>query len=170
MLIALPPAFILAAIGIDELLEFIGVGWTRARSAYAFITTCLLLSLAVFNIWAYYGDFVGQCRYGGNLAGRFASYLGSYAKTVDPGSQIYLLSDDIFFYGSHASATFLSGQKNITNAPDPIDIVPAVSGDTVIANPNRIQELEAWAHDNPGGKINSVYDCSNLILFAYRLP
>ena len=90
--------------------------------------------------------------------------------TVEPGSQIYLLSDDTYFSGSHASTTFLSGQKIITNAPDPIDVVPAVSGDTLIANPNRIQELEAWAHAHPGRKTDFEYDCSNLILFAYRLP
>ncbi len=170
MLIALPPAMILAAIAIDEFLVLIGAGWERARSAYVFITTCLLLSLTVFNIWVYYGDFVGQCRYGGDLPGRFASYLGSFAKTVDTGSQIYLLSDGTYFYGSHASSDYLSGSRIISNYPNPIDSLQGVTGDTVIASPDRIVELETWVHAHPGGQTNFVYDCKTLILLSYHLP
>jgi 4-amino-4-deoxy-L-arabinose transferase-like glycosyltransferase len=170
MLIVLPPALLLAGMAIDETLELVGFGWSRARNVYAFMAGALMISLAIFNLWAYYGDFVGQCRYGGNPAGRFASYLGSYAKSVEEGSPIYLLSDDTFFYGSHASTDFLSGQRKITNLPDPIDIWPGVSGETVIANPTRIPELETWIHAHPGGQANYVRDCSNLILLGYRLP
>jgi 4-amino-4-deoxy-L-arabinose transferase-like glycosyltransferase len=170
MLIALPAALILAAIAFDELLEFIGVGWKSARNVYAFITTGLLISLAIFNLWAYFGDFVGQCRYGSDLTSRFASYLGSYTKTVEQGSHIYLLSNDIYFYGSHASASFLSEGRKITNISDPVDSFQGVIGDTLIASPDRITELEAWAHAHPGGQTNFVYDCKTLILLSYHLP
>jgi hypothetical protein len=170
MLIVLPPALLLTAIAVDETLELIGAGWSRARSVYIFVTSGLLISLAMFNLWAYYGDFVGQCRYGGDLAGRFASYLGDYAQSAQQGSQVYLLSDDIFLYGSHASATFLSGGRKITNVPEPIEGWPGVAGDTVIASPNRMSELETWIHAHPGGKTDYVYDCGTLILLAYHLP
>jgi 4-amino-4-deoxy-L-arabinose transferase-like glycosyltransferase len=170
MLSVLPPALLLAAIAVDELLEFIGFGWSRARSVYVFITTGLLISLTVFNLWVYYGDFVGQCRYGGDLTGRFASYLGTYTKSVEQGSLVYLLSDDVYFYGSHASATFLSGQRTITNVPEPVDSWPGVTGDTVIASPNRMTELETWIYAHPGGQTNYVYDCNTLILLSYHLP
>ena len=170
MLIVLPPALLMAGMAIDEIMELIGVGWERAGKSYALLVGALLLSLAAFNLWAYYGDFVGQCRYGGNLAGRFASYLGKYAQTIDEGSQIYLLSDETYFYGSHASTDFLSGQKNITNVAGPINTMPGVLGDTIIASPARIPELEAWIHDHPGGKTNYVRDCSNIILLGYKIP
>lgn len=170
MLIVLPPALLMAGMAIDEIMEMIGVGWERHSKSYAFLVGALLICLAAFNLWAYYGDFVGQCRYGGNLAGRFASYLGQYAKTVDEGSQIYLLSDETFFYGSHASTDFLSGQKKITNVAGPVNTMPGVLGDTIVASPSRIAELETWIHEHPGGKTNYIRDCSNIILLGYKIP
>lgn len=170
MLIVLPPALLLAGLAIDETLELIGFGWNRNRTVYAFLSGALLISLAVFNLWAYYGDFVGQCRYGGNLSDRFASYMGKYARTVDDGSQIFLLSDTVYFAGSHASTDFMSGRKKITNVPDAVDTWPGVSGNVVIANPSRIPELEAWIHTHPGGKTTYVRDCDKIILLGYEVP
>ncbi len=170
MLVALPAALLLAAIGINELLERIGAGWNRARHAYLFVTVGLVISLAIFNLWVYYGDFVGQCRYGGEIKSRFASYLGEHVKAVEPGSNIYLLSDDTFLYGTHASTDFLSGKKVIINSPGSIDQIPAVTGDTIIASPNRITEMNDWIQLHPGGKFDFIYDCQNLILLSYRIP
>ena len=169
MLIAIPPALLMAAIAIDQFLESIGAGWNRARKAYIFVTAGLLLSITGFGLWAYFGDFVGQCRYV-DPTSRFASYLGMSAKSFEEGSPIYLLRDDIFFYGSHASADFLSGGRQITNMPDPIGNWQATSGDTIIASPNRISELETWIHTHPGGETKFVYDCKTLILLSYHLP
>jgi len=81
-----------------------------------------------------------------------------------------LLSDETYFYGSHASTDFLSGQKKITNVAGPINTMPGVLGDTIIASPARIPELETWIHDHPGGKTNYVRDCSNIILLGYKIP
>ncbi len=170
MLIVLPAALLLTAVAVDETLEMIGAGWSRARSVYMFVTSGLLISLVMINLWAYYGDFVGRCRYGGDLAGRFAAYLGDYAQSAQQGSQVYLLSDDVFLYGTHASATFLSGGRTITNVPEPIEGWPGVAGDTVIASPDRIEELQTWIHAHPGGQTEYVYDCETLILLSYHLP
>jgi 4-amino-4-deoxy-L-arabinose transferase-like glycosyltransferase len=170
MLVAIIPAFTLAAIGLDQILDLFGVGWTNARTAYVFSTTVVIAGLLIFNVWTYYGDFAGQCRYGGNLVGRFASYLGSYAKTIDNELSVYLLNDDLYFYGSHASTDFLSDQRKITNFPEPIDTLNPVSGETIIASPDRIPELEAWAHDHPGGQLRYQYDCQTTILLAYQVP
>ena len=159
MLIVLPAALLLTAVAVDETLEMIGAGWSRARSVYIFVTSGLLIGLVMINLWAYFGDFVGQCRYGGDLAGRFAAYLGDYAQSAQQGSQVYLLSDDVFLYGTHASATFLSGGRTITNVPEPIEGWPGVAGDTVIASPDRIEELQTWIHAHPGGQTEYVYDC-----------
>lgn len=170
MLITLPPALLMAAMGIDTTLDLLGVGWNRTRLTYGFIIGTLLLSQAAFNLWAYYGDFVGQCRYEGNLTGRFASYLGKFVKSVDEGSNVYLLSDGTYFYGSHASTDFLSGQRKITNISEPVDTWQSVMNDTIIASPNRIPELQTWIQAHPGGQTHYIRDCSNLILLAYKVP
>jgi 4-amino-4-deoxy-L-arabinose transferase-like glycosyltransferase len=169
ILAALPAALLIAAIALEALLESVGAGWDRARRVYGFITGGVLLSITVFGIWAYFGDFIGQCRYVDSTS-RFASYLGTSARSFDQGSSIYLLSDSVFFNGSHASTTFLSEGRTINNMPDPIDNWQASTGDTVIANPNRIPELEQWIQTHPGGQTKFVYDCNNLILLSYHLP
>jgi 4-amino-4-deoxy-L-arabinose transferase-like glycosyltransferase len=170
MLMALPAAMIMAAIGLDQVLEYFGLGWEQARGTYSVVVGAVLTSLLIFNLWTYYGDFAGQCRYGDNLAGRFASYLGSYVKTVDSQSDIYLLSNEIYLYGTHASTYFLSQSRPVTNLPAPIDSVQFVSGETIIASPDRIPELLVWAHEHPGGKLQYQYDCQRTILLAYQVP
>ena len=170
MLMALPAALIMASLGLDQILELLGLGSKTARNAYIFSVSAILTSLLAFNLWTYYGDFAGQCRFGGNLPGRFASYLGGYAKTIDNELSVYLLSDDLFFYGSHASTDFLSERREITNFPDSIDLLNPVSGETIIASPTRIDELKVWARAHPGGQLHYRYDCDNTILLAYQAP
>jgi hypothetical protein len=170
MLMALPAALVMAALGLDQILELMGLGLKNARNAYVLSVSAILASLLVFNLWTYYGDFAGQCRFGGSLVGRFASYLGSYVKTIDNELAVYLLSDDEYFYGSHASTDYLSERRIITNFPDPIDSLIPVSGETIIANPDRIPELEVWARAHPGGELHYQYDCTDTILLAYQVP
>lgn len=170
MLMALPAALIMAAIGLDQILELLGIGYNNTRVAYKFSVSAVLTSLLIFNLWTYYGDFAGQCRYGNSLVDRFASYMGSYVKTIDNELSVYLLSDDLYFYGSHASTDFLSEKRKITNFPDPIDMLAPVSGETIIASPERIPELEEWARAHPGGLLQYQYDCATTILLSYRVP
>ena len=170
MLTVLPAAFLMAAIALDQLLELLGLGWKDSRKAYGIAVGTVLVSLLVFNLWTYFGDFGGQCRFGGTPSDRFASYLGSYVRTIDSESQVYLLSDTDYFYGSHPSVDFLSHSRSIVNFPGPVDTFSASSGETVIANPVRISELETWIHEHPGGKINYLHDCTTRILLAYRVP
>jgi hypothetical protein len=170
MLIALPAAILLAALGLDQALTSLGMAWSISRTAYTAGTAAVILMLLASNLWIYYGDFAGQCRYGDNLQGRFASYLGSYVSTIEKESSVYLLSDSVYFYGSHASVDFLSQRRTIINVPEPADTLNLVSGETVIANPDRIQELETWTRTHPGGELRYQYDCQNTILLAYQLP
>lgn len=170
VLLALPAALLIAAIALDQILERLGLGWQVKPFQYAAISAVLLLSLFAFNYWVYYFDFAGNCRHGGDTETRFASYLGSYVKTVDNEAAIYLLSDDIYRYGTHASVDFLTGRRPILNIPDPLDTLNPVSHETIIASPERIEELRNWAHAHPGGDLHFQYDCENLILLAYQLP
>jgi 4-amino-4-deoxy-L-arabinose transferase-like glycosyltransferase len=170
MLMALPAALILAAIGLDQILTLFGIGWSASRTGYALSVGTVLGWLVVFNLWAYYGDFAGRCRFGNDLAGRFASYLGSYVHTISSESSVYLLSDQFLSYGTHASTDFLSHGRSITNFPGAASELDAVSGETVIAVPARIDELEAWARAHPGGNLRYQYDCRSPILLAYQVP
>ncbi|MCZ2127507.1 MAG: glycosyltransferase family 39 protein [Anaerolineales bacterium] len=169
MLMALPAATIMVALGLDQILDAFGFDWEKHRFAYVFSASAVLVSLMIFNLWTYYADFAGKCRFGSDLTGRFAYYLGDYAKSVDNENSIYLLSDSILFYGSHPSTDFISQRRKITNVPDSIDTLDLISGETILAIPNRAEELETWARHHPGGKLNYVYDCDKLILLAYRI-
>jgi hypothetical protein len=170
MLWALPAALIIASIGLDQLLTTLAVGWNEARLAYAFTVTALLAGLLIFNIWMYYGEFASQCRYIGDQPGRFASYLGSELQDIDNGNQVYLLSDDVFLFGSHSSTLFLSKRRVAVNWNEPLESLTPVSGETIIASPHRIAELQEWALAHPGGQQHVVYDCDTIILFSYQVP
>lgn len=170
MLLALPAAIIIASHGLDKLLSILELGWNESRTAYTYTVTALLASLLFFNIWTYYGEFASQCRYIGDLPGRFASHLGSELRAIDNDNKVYLLSSNIFFYGSHASTLFLGQNRAAINLSEPVDAYVPVSGETLIAPPDRIAELEAWALAHPAGKLHYVKDCENVILLSYRIP
>lgn len=170
MLMALPATLVMGAIGLEQVLELFGIGWENAKTAYSFSVSVVLLSLLVLNLWTYFGDFAGQCRFGGDLAGRFASYLGSYVRTVESESTVYLLSDAQYFYGSHASTDYLSQLRPVVNHSEPLDMLNPITGETIIASPDRIKELEDWVRLKPGGEIDYLYDCKRTILMAYQIP
>ncbi len=170
MLMALPAAIIMASLGLDMVLALIGVGWKNARVAYVFAVSSILASLLVFNLWTYYADFAGQCRFAENISGRFASYLGRQVSQIDSEQRIYLLSDDEFMHGTHASTSFLSHSRFVINYPGPVESLNAISGETIIAPPSRIEELEIWADAHPGGQLHYEYDCDTNILLMYRVP
>jgi hypothetical protein len=170
MLMAVPPAFIMASIGLDAVLGTLYVRWNNSRGAYVLGAGIIMTGLLIFNVWTYFGDFAGKCRYGGDITARFASYLGAYARTVDRDASIYLLSDAQYFYGSHASTDFLSLQHPITNFPDSVESIDVIIGDVIVASPARLEELEIWAREHPGGVLKSEYDCNNEILLSYIVP
>ena len=170
MLIALPAAILLAAVGLEEFLRVLSlsnsVGW-KARAAIAGL---ILVGAAVLNLKSYFVDFALRCRYGGDNVTRFASYLGNYLRQVDHSAEVILLNDEEFEYGTHASVDFLSGGLPVRNMPERVEELATGPNLVVIAVPSRIQELRAWANENPGGKLELQYDCSQLMLMGYRLP
>lgn len=170
MLMAMPSAMIMAAIGLDEILKMFGLGWEQKRQAYVVSTSIILSSLVVFNLWTYYADFVGRCRFAENTAGRFASYLGSQVYEIDSQQQIYLLSDAVFIHGTHPSTSFLSRSRSVINVPEPLDTFNPISNEVLIAPPSRIEELEVWARAHPGGDLHYQYDCDVEMLLMYVVP
>lgn len=170
MLIALPAAILLAAVGLDEFLKVIALSNAVGRKGRAVIAGLVVVSVAVLNLKSYFIDFVSKCRYGGDQQTRFASYLGNYLRLVDRSAAVYLLNDEIFRYGTHSSVDFLSGDLPVVNVSARADDLDAGPNMVVIAVPTRVKELRDWAAENPGGKLDLQFDCSNPMLMGYRLP
>jgi hypothetical protein len=169
MLMALPAAVIMAAIGFDQILEMIGIGWSQFKLAYTLTATAILTSLLFFNLWTYYAEFAGQCRFATDKPGRFGTYLGVELQQIENENRVYLLSNNLYFYGSHPATYFLSSRP-VINYTDSINTLDAVSGETIIAPPDRIEELEEWARQNPGGELHYEYDCETTMLLSYQVP
>lgn len=170
MLVVLPAASIMAGIGFDLVLEKCGASWDRHRLAYASATSIIFFCLLSFNTWAYFSDFVGNCKYGGDTQTRYSTHLGYYLNTVRRDANVYLLSNQTIFYGQNLSVDFLSEAMKITNIPEAVDTIPADPGTIIIAIPERMQELHIWAKNNPGGNFTYRTDCKSTILSAYEIP
>jgi 4-amino-4-deoxy-L-arabinose transferase-like glycosyltransferase len=170
MLIALPAAILLAAVGLEEFLGLASVSNSVGKNARNLILGLVIASMAILNLKSYFIDFASKCRYGGDAVTRFASYLGNYLRQVDRSATVYLLSDETFLYGTHGSVDFLSGGLPVTNVPGDAEDLDSSPNMVVIAVPTRVDELRAWAKYNPGGKLDLQYDCSTLMLAGYRLP
>ncbi len=169
MLIALPPALVMAAIGLDQVATLLAP-YTVPRRARLMVTGAALVAAGTLNVRTYFIDFAAQCRYGGDPQTRFASYLGSFLRPLDREMTVYLLSDNIFQYGTHSSVDFLSNRLPVTNVPEPVDTVVFEPNTAVIAIAERADELRVWARAHPGGELERQYDCEELMLLAYVIP
>lgn len=170
MLIAIPAVVILASIGLKQLLIASTALANNPRVLRIGMSALLLIPAAALNLRIYFMDFAARCRYGNDESTRFASYLGAYLKTLDRETRVFLLRDDLLFYGSHRSVDFLSGGLPVTNVTDPVATIRGGTNFAVVAVPNRADELRLWAIDHPGGKFQRDYDCDRLILLAYYIP
>ena len=168
MLIALPAALLIAAIGLDRLLEVFTLNEPVRRAARAVVVVGVLAAALILNTRTYFVDFAGQCRYGGDPQTRFASYLGNYLGQLDREADVYLLSDDVFRYGTHSSVDFLSRNLAVTNVPEPAATLNPSAHSVIVAPASRADELKQWANDHPGGNLHREYDCDKLMLLAYQ--
>jgi 4-amino-4-deoxy-L-arabinose transferase-like glycosyltransferase len=170
MLIVLPAAVVLAAVALEELLALLSLHEPGRRAARQVLLSLLILAVLTLNLRAYFIDFAGQCQYGGDPQTRFASYLGNYLRTLDRGAKVYLLSDDVFLYGTHSSVDFLSRGLPVTNWTASVNELKQGTSMAIVAPPSRVDELLDWADNHPGGKLHREYDCDKLMLLAYFFP
>jgi hypothetical protein len=170
MLTALPAAVLLAGVGLEELMRVLTLPGTAGAKVRVGLSGLLLLAISLLNLKTYFVDFAGRCRYGGDPQTRFASYLGEYLRSLDPSDEVFLLSDEVFQYGTHGSVDFLSGGLAVQNFPNHVQQLRIAPGRVVIASPPRINELREWIEDNPGGTAVLEHDCTDPILMGYRLP
>jgi len=170
MLIAIPAVMILAAIGLQQLLIALSALAKNTRAVQISMMLLLLFPIVTLNLRIYFVDFAARCRYGNDERTRFASYLGTYLDTLGRETRVFLLRDELLFYGTHRSVDFLSGGLPVTNWPDSVNAIRGVANMAIVAVPNRADELRTWAIDHPGGKFQREYDCERLILLAYHIP
>jgi len=175
MLVALPAAILLAAVGLEQASAAVRLTngpasaglqrWVRPA-----LSVFLAVALLTLNVRAYYFDFVLRCQFGLDSQTRFASYLGNYLRTVDRDVTVYLLSDSTYRYGTHVSAEFLGGKTGVTNFDEPALGLPTHAGLLIIAPPSRMEELRQFADQVPGGSLHREDDCEAPMLLAYALP
>jgi hypothetical protein len=171
VLMALPPALVMAGLGLDTLLTIAAPPTTRTgRWAWAGLAAFVLAGLLAMNVWTYTVDFSGRCRYGGDPQTRFASYLGQYLGQLERDTDVTLLSDDVFRYGTHSSVDFLSNNFPVTNVAGPAATLSLKAHSVIIAPSTRANELKLWAGQHPGGTLHYEYDCSTLMMLIYRIP
>ena len=170
MLMTFPPALIMAAIGLDLILNVVTAPARKPQLARLGLASVILLTITLFNVRTYYVDFLQQCRFGGGTATRFASYLGKYLGTLDRETTAYLLSNEEMRYGTHMSVDYLSKSLPVTNIDGPVTEIRPDINTAIIAIAPRADELREWTRDNPGGKLHQEFDCGNLMLLAYWLP
>lgn len=170
LLAAMPAVALLAAVGLERLIQGVALDAPERRAARAALVGGLAVLVAALNLQAYFVDFLSNCRQGLDTQTRFAHYLGTYLAGLEYGTQAYLLSDDIYRYGTHSSTDYLSGRFPATNVPDPVGTLAPRAGTVIIAPPPRANELIDWAQAHPGGELVRQVDCNALMLTAYRLP
>jgi hypothetical protein len=170
MLLAVPAAMIMAAIGLDLILKALAAPTRQPQLAQIGLAALILVAVTLYDTRAYYLDFLQQCRYGGDTPTRFASYLGKYLTTLDRETEVYLLSNADLRYGTHMSVDYLSKSLPVTNVDGPVtDIQPNIDT-AIIAIAPRADELRDWTRNHPGGKLHQEFDCGKLMLLAYWLP
>lgn len=169
-LAALPAAMILAALGLREILNASSLEVLTQPKVQSGVLIALFTAVFLLNTNAYFNDFAGRCRFGGDVSTRFASYLGNYLRGVERESTVYLLSTDQIFHGAHRSIDFLSHKMPVTNLQEPVNTLSVEPNAVVIAPLDRADELRDWVRMHPDGELHYEYDCERLILLAYQLP
>lgn len=169
MLSALPAVVIIAAVGFDQILEIMRVQWERTRIAYILTVGVTLAAILGTNIWIYFSDFAGRCGTE-DIQTHFSTHLGYFLGSIRPESTVYLLNDNIIFYGANAAVDFLSNKRKITNVPGSVNDIAANPDTVIVAVPSRMDELRRWAQNHPGGEFTYRKDCQITILIAYSVP
>jgi hypothetical protein len=153
----------MTALGLDQT-GVLGLSWKTSVMFMRFLRSVVSLAVLISG----HNSTAGQCRFGDSLVSRFASYMGSYVKTISNEDSVYLLSNSQYFYGSHASTDFLTQVRPIINFSESVDTLNPVSGETIIAT-DRIPEL-AFGPAPTWGELHYEYDCKTTILLAYLVP
>jgi hypothetical protein len=170
MIVTLPLVMICAAVGMDAMFQVLGLNRVGRAPALAGVAALVLLPLAAWNLYAYFGRFAGRCLFWGDPTSRISSHLGRHVGGLPPDAEIVLLADEHVRQGLSPSLDFLSGGRMVRNWAEPAASLPRGEDMVLIAAPSRVEELENWARQNPGGSVVREYECQKLLFATYRPP
>ncbi|HEY7369142.1 MAG TPA: glycosyltransferase family 39 protein [Thermoanaerobaculia bacterium] len=170
MIIVFPAVMICAALGIDGLFGAFGLNLPGRSRSLALAASLLFLPVAAANLHAYFGRFAGRCLFWGDPASRIPSHLGRHLHAVPPDVVVFLLSDEHLRQGANPSLDFLSGDRRVRNWSAPAWMLAPKRDVLLVAAPSRVDELESWARENPGGSLERQYECRKLLFATYRPP
>lgn len=173
ILIVFPAICIFVGLAWDQLMELGSKAVAATRFNQTAPTLVFIALIGGLNFKAYFIDYAPNCLYE-DLNTRYASYMGSYAAKLGPTYAPYSLSAPRVLYGIHKSVDFLTGGLPITDIVDPLTGPPTFidphSRAVFFFTPERENELTFVQSYMPGGKVDRLYDCGNLIMIAYVVP
>ncbi len=174
ILIVFPVVCLFVALAWDKLME-LGVGAFTDNRIVRIAPSAVLIALFSFlNLKAYFIDYAPNCSYEDTNT-QMASHLGYYINELGPDYAPYLVTYPRLHSTTYRSFEFLVGTTIKVN-----DIVDPLTGPPTFIEPNskaaffftveRENELSYIQDYMPGGKVDRVYDCENLVMIAYVIP
>lgn len=164
---------------------FVGLAWDRLMAfgsrilaglhpaAQAAPTMLLIGAFSFINLKAYFVDYAPTCRYE-DVNTRMASEIGSTIGQLGPGYTPYLLTAPRLLYGTYESLDFFSHRAHVIEIKDPLTAPPTNIDPHQHAVfffiPERQAELAYVQAQLPGGHVDQVLDCKNLLMTVYVVP
>jgi hypothetical protein len=173
IMIVFPVVCLFIAIAWDRLMEYGGRSFPNNQITRTVPTVLFIALFSFLNLKAYFIDYAPSCNYEG-INTRLASQIGSYMGELGPEYEVYLAAAPRQIYGIYRSIDFLSGNIPINNISDPISgpptFIDVASKAVFFFTPERENELTYVQSYLPGGKIDRVFDCQDLLMVVYLIP
>lgn len=173
IMMILPVVSIFIAVAWDKLMEF-GSRALPENQIVRIVPTALFIALfSILNLKAYIVDYAPTCDYEGANT-RLASYIGSYIGDLGQDYEPYLLTAPREIYGVYRSIDFLSGNIKLIDIKEPLTGPPtfinAHRQAVFFFTPQREGELGYVRDHIPGGEIDRIFDCEELMMIVYVTP
>jgi len=173
LILVFPVVCVLVGLGWDKLAQAASRALPGVPASAIVPTAVVISTFAFLNLKAYFFDFAGSCEFESSNT-RLASYIGKYADELGPEVTSYMLTGPRVNYGTYKSIEYLSGGAPVMDIPEPLTAAPTfVDSDSRSAfffSPEREAELPLVQSRIPGGTIDRVYDCENLLMTVYLSP
>lgn len=173
IMIVLPAVSLFIAVAWDKLMEFGSRALPENRIVRIVPTALFIALFSVLNLKAYFVDYAPACDYEGTNT-RLASYIGSYIGDLGQDYEPYLLTAPREIYGVYRSIDFLSGNIRLNDIKEPLAGPPTFIDTNRQAvfffTPQRESELGYVRDYFPGGKVDRIFDCEELMMIVYVSP
>jgi hypothetical protein len=173
IMVVLPAVSLFIAVAWDKLIEFSTRALPKNQITRIGPTAVFIALFSILNLKAYFVDYAFTCDYEGANT-RLASYIGSYIGDLGPDYDPYLLTAPREISGVYRSIDFLSGNVPLNDIKEPLTGPPTyinVDRQAIFFfTPQRENELEYIRDYFPGGKVDRVFDCEELMMIVYVTP